>query len=238
MALAIGFDLGETLFTYAGTPLSWAPLYRSALTATAAACALQPDVDAYTRAEIILTRHNTRQHPRTIEIGAERIFTEILGTWDAPDIERFLPTALTAFFAFFQQRLIAYPESVATLTTLRAMGVKLGALTDVPYGMPRVFVENDLRASGLNALLNVLLTSVEVGERKPAPTGFHVLAAALHVPTTALWYIGNEEKDIVGARGSRAIAVLIDRENRQPSWGQTHTIRNLQELPRLVSAAT
>lgn len=153
-----------------------------------------------------------------------------------PAVEPQLSAALAAFFTFFQQRLVAYPESAAVLTALRAQGVPLGALTDVPYGMPRAFVENDLRLSGLAPLLDVVLTSVDVGERKPTPTGFHTLAAALHTPVTTLWYVGNEEKDIVGARAAGATAVLIDRENHQPRWGQAHTIRNLRELPALVTS--
>ena len=31
MAAAVGFDLGETLLTYADTPLNWAALYSAAL---------------------------------------------------------------------------------------------------------------------------------------------------------------------------------------------------------------
>ncbi len=230
MALAVGFDLGETLLTYADTPLSWARLYTPALTRVATACDAQPGAEGYARAEAILARHNTRLHPRTVEIGAEQIFTDILTTWAVPAVEQQLPAALAAFFTFFQQRLIAYPESAAVLTMLRAKDVTLGALTDVPYGMPRTFVENDLRLSGLAPFLDAVLTSVDVGERKPATTGFHALAAALKVPITALWYIGNEEKDIVGARAAGATAVLIDRENRQPRWGQAHTLRDLREL--------
>lgn len=234
MARANGFDLGETLLTYADTPLSWAALYAPALARVAASCHAQPDAAAHAQAEAILARHNTRLHPRTIEIGAEQIFTEILTAWTVPQKERQLPAALTAFFTFFQQRLTAYPESAVVLTTLRAKGVPLGALSDVPYGMPRTFVENDLRLSGLAPLLDVVLTSVDVGERKPSPTGFHALATALNVPIAALWYVGNEEKDIVGARVAGATAVLIDRENRQPRWGQAHTLRDLCELVEIL----
>lgn len=236
MAFAVGFDLGETLLTYADTPLSWATLYAPALARVAAVCDVRPDAGAHARAETILARHNTRLYPRTVEVGAERIFTEILTTWAVPQMEQKLPAALVAFFTFFQQRLTAYPESFAFLTALQARGVPLGALTDVPYGMPRIFVQNDLRQSGLGPLLDVVLTSVDVGERKPASTGFHALAAALGVPIAALWYVGNEEKDIVGARTAGATAVLIDRENRQPCWGQAHTLRDLRELAEILPA--
>ncbi len=234
MARAIGFDLGETILTYADTPLSWASLYRPALERVAKTCHASPDEAAFSRAEKILATHNTRLHPRTREIGAERIFTEILMAWALPPTP-YLPSTLAEFFGFFQQRLVSYPESAPALAALRATGYRLGVLTDVPYGMPRAFVERDLHNGGLGAAIDVLLTSVEVGWRKPATPGFHALATALGVEASDLWYIGNEEKDIAGALAAGATAVLIDRENRQPSWGQSHTIRDLRDLEQLLS---
>ncbi|MBC7366560.1 MAG: hypothetical protein H7343_07085 [Undibacterium sp.] len=194
MALAIGFDPGETLLTYADTPPSWATLHAPVLARVAAVCSAPPDAAAYARADAILARHNARLHPRAVEIAAGRIFMEILTTWAAPSVERRSPAALAAFSTFFQQRFTVYPESAAALTALRARGLQLGALIDVPYGRPRAFVETDLRLSGLAPLLDAVLTSVEVDERKPPPTGFHARAHALHTPAAALWYIRQRVK--------------------------------------------
>lgn len=233
MAPAIGFDLGETLLTYADTPLSWASLYRPALECVAEACQASPDEAAFSRAEKILAARNTRLHPRTKETSAEKIFAEILTAWAIPTTPQ-LPATLAEFFGFFQQRLVSYPESATTLAALRAAGYRLGVLTDVPYGMPRTFVERDLSNGGLGSAVDVLLTSVEVGWRKPAIPGFHALATALGVAASELWYVGNEEKDIAGAITAGATAVLIDRENRHPRWGQAHTIHDLRELDAII----
>lgn len=231
--IAIGFDLGETLLTYADTPLSWASLYRPALERSAVACHAQPDEAGFARAAAILALYNTRLHPRTAEIGASEIFTEILESWSLSTAKH-LSAAIAAFFGFFQQRLVSYPESSTVLAELRAASFRLGVLTDVPYGMPKEFVLRDLRSGGLETAIDVLLTSCEVGWRKPAAQGFQALAKKLGTTTDRLWFVGNEEKDIAGSLAAGATAVLIDRENRQPCWGQTHTIHDLREIRALL----
>lgn len=226
---AFRFDLGETLLTYTHTPLSWVSCYPEALARVAADCAVTPNADDLARATDILTRHNTRLHPRREEVPAEIIFREILETWKV-NPERWLAVAIKAFFVFFQQRLQPYPEAAEVLRELGSREIRIGVLTDVPYGMPRAFVEHDLAAADLRSRVDVLLTSVEVGWRKPEPAGFHALARKLDVSVDHLWFVGNEEKDIAGALAAGATAVLIDREGRAPEWGQHHTVGDLREL--------
>lgn len=110
----------------------------------------------------------------------------------------------------------------------------VGVLTDVPYGMERARVEADLAAAGLGGLITPVLTSVDVGHRKPASAGFLRLAAELGVPVAHLLYVGNEQKDIDGANRAGARSVLIDREDRQPSWGAWARVRRLDEIVALL----
>lgn len=230
---AVGFDLGETLLTYADTPLSWATLYPAALRQVAESCGV-PLTDERLEAGVgWLTQFNTRIHPRREEVSAETIFTRLLTLWGVAPAP-YLSAALAAFFGFFQQRLQTYPETAAVLAQLRTRGIRYGVLTDVPYGMPRAFVQRDLAAARLDHAVDVLLTSGEVGWRKPEPAGFHALARELDVESPALWFVGNEEKDIAGALAAGAVAVLIDREGKGPRWGQHHTLRDLRELGALI----
>lgn len=237
--LAFGFDLGETLLTYAGTPLNWAELYPAALAQVA---------DAIGGSFVFMPAHieeaclrlraaNTRLHPRSAEIRAERLFAGILQAWGCAAGPADIGAAVAAFFGFFQQRMVAYPESAAVLAALRADRRRIGVLTDVPYGMPRAFVQRDLDGAGLAGLVDVLLSSEETGWRKPAAAGFLLLAERLGVPPSELWYVGNEEKDIRGATGAGLTAVLIDRDHRRPDWGQHHTIADLRELLALTKSA-
>jgi len=231
---AIGFDLGDTLLTYAGVPLDWSGHYRTALQHAAEALSVTPSLREYEEAMSILWRYNTRRNPREAEVNAAVIFEEILGAWKLEASPHREP-AIDAFFDFFQQQMIAYPDSLTFLRTLRQRQVRIGILTDVPYGMPLCRVENDLRRAGMAELVDVILTSVEVGWRKPHPEGFRILAEKLAVDPSQMWYVGNEQKDIIGANRLGMVTVLVDREKRRPDWGQRHTVDDLSSVAALFN---
>lgn len=227
----IGFDLGETLLTYADTPPNWSALYPAALQRVADQIRVTPTKAQLDQAALVLARYNTRLHARRKEISAAEIFREVLAPWNL-DLAS-LTAAPEAFFGFFQQRMSSYPETAVVLQALRTRGIRVGVLTDVPYGMPRALVERDLAGAGFTHLVDELLTSVEVGWRKPDPAGFRALATRLGVRESEWWFVGNEEKDIAGALAAGATPVLVDREGRRPTWGQTFTVKNLREIPAL-----
>lgn len=225
---AIGFDVGETLITYAAAPLNWVSLYRPALEQVARRIEAAPSAEQYGAAEEILKRYNTRLYPRTAEVPAEKIFEELLRAWSRRGDA--VENAVHAFFSFFQQSLCCYDDTLPALQQLRASGILVGALTDVPYGMPRTFVERDLTNTGVAPLLDHWLTSVDVGTRKPAPDGFHRLAEKLRVRPDEMLYVGNEPKDIDGAKAAGLTAVLIRRDGAIPAYGQDVTVGRLTEL--------
>ena len=213
--------------------MSWVALYPDALAAVAKRCKTQPTEGQFNRAKEILTQHNTRVVPRTHEVPAETIFASILETW-ALDPHRHIHAAIEAYFTFFQQRLSAYPETVELLQALRAKGIPTGILTDVAYGMPRTFVRRDITGAGITNLFDVLLTSVEVGVRKPDPAGYCELAKRLNVEPNQLLYIGNEAKDVIGARQAGACSVLLDRTNSGANHGQDFTVPTLTGLYEIL----
>lgn len=231
---AIGFDLGDTLLFYRDTPMSWVALYPEALAAVATSCQAQPTAAQLARAKEILTQHNTRVVPRTQEIPAETIFGSILEAWEL-DPARHSSAAIEAFFSFFQQRLSAYPETVSVLQTLRAHRIPTGILTDVAYGMPHTFVQRDISGAGITNLFDTLLTSVEVGVRKPDPAGYGELAKRLNVEPNQMLYIGNEAKDVVGAKQAGAFSVFLDRNNSGANHGQDFTVSTLTGLYEIPS---
>jgi putative hydrolase of the HAD superfamily len=229
----VGFDLGETLIFYRDTPLNWASLYSEALRCVANSCNLAPTPKQFADAERVLTRHNTRLVPRTHEVPAQKILSLVLSSWDhdaVPD----LAGAVDAFFSFFQQHMCAYPETVEVLAALRKQGIHMGILTDVPYGMPRAFVQRDLERAGISGLFDALLTSVEVGVRKPEPAGFLALASSLGIAPHEMLYVGNEPKDVIGANRAGVIAAFLDRASSGSSHGQAFTIPTLSSVPEIV----
>lgn len=107
MALAVGFDLGDTLIRYRDVPLNWRELYPPALSAVAAACGLNVGESGRAAAEAILLRYNTRVNPRVEEVTADRVFGEILTAWG--ESTHRAPVAAEAFFAFFRRESELYP---------------------------------------------------------------------------------------------------------------------------------
>jgi putative hydrolase of the HAD superfamily len=233
MIRAVGFDLGDTLLFYRDTPMSWVALYPDALAAVAKSCRVQPTAAQLECAKEILTQHNTRVVPRTQEIPAETILGSILEAWGL-DPARHSSAAIEAFFSFFQQRLSANPETVSVLQTLRAQNIPTGILTDVAYGMPHTFVQRDISGAGITNLFDVLLTSVEVGVRKPDPAGYRELAKRLNVEPNQMLYIGNEAKDVIGAKQAGALAVFLDRNNLGANHGQDFTASTLTGLYEIL----
>ena len=231
---AVGFDLGDTLIYYRDIPMSWVALYRKALQSIAVRCQASPTEAQFVAAEQILTRHNTRVTPRTQEVRAEEIFSSILSSWEIAPAGK-LRAAMDAYFTFFQQQMSAYPETIEVLITLRKRGMPVGILTDVPYGMPREFVERDITGAGIEGLFDVLVTSVEVGVRKPEPAGYVALAAKLGVSPNEMLYIGNEPKDVIGASRAGMTSVFLDRASSGANHGQHFTVNTLTGLCEILA---
>lgn len=235
---AIGFDLGDTLCEYAGVPLNWEDEYPAALAAVARQCGRELTSDALHAGTRVLLKYNTRRSRRDGdgEFSAEQIFGELLAAWRAP--LEYMDSAIAAFFGHFRQTLRAFPESERVVRELRRRGIATGVLTDVPYGMPRSFVLAELGLTQLPIDDACVVTSVEVGRRKPHTAGFAALAAALGVSCEQLTFVGNERKDVAGGNAARCRTVLLWRAaTRAPDWNQSFTIQSLDELLELSANA-
>jgi putative hydrolase of the HAD superfamily len=172
--------------------------------------------------------------PREEEVSSNVILARVLAEWDAPPSATVLSAATESFFGFFQQRMRAYSDTLCALRALGARSLPLGLLTDVPYGMPATFVRRDLRAAGIAEFFSAVLTSGDVGRRKPAAAGFVALAEQLGVAPEGLLFIGNEAKDVIGARRAGARAVFLDHTDSGVDHGQEFTICRLSDaLPLL-----
>jgi putative hydrolase of the HAD superfamily len=223
------FDLGDTLYTYRDVPPSWDEHCRPALIAAVSSCDLILNEASIDRAVGLLGEFNTRTNPREIEYRSEYIFRKLLGALNIP--ERYLEKIVYQFFSYFRQRLHVYPDAIRILHAADERGIVTAALTDVPYGMPREFVVRDLEVSGLTPLIGHMLTSADVGYRKPRPEGYAGLCDLTGLSPDACCYAGNEHKDIQGALAAGMRAILVWRHvSAPPTWGQSATVRSLEEI--------
>jgi len=222
---AVAFDVGETLVFY-NKLLNWQSLYSSALERVMAACGIEPSAETDEFAQKILTKYNTRVNPREHEISSDTIFSEILSGWKIGLHN--LGAAKRAFYGYFQSDAGCYDDVEDTLLTLKNRGIKTGVLTDVPYGMDNEYALADL--ASIEEYIDVCFTSNDIGCRKPNVAGFLALKKSLGVKNGQIVYVGNEQKDIIGANAAGFISVLIERDGEGNNWGQRFTVRCLSEM--------
>ena len=228
---AVIFDLGDTLVEYEGIPLSWSEHYQDALKSLAEYLEAAPNKSQYKSASEVLSRFNTRKNPRENEFSFSEILDEVcrslgLSGQDA----RCVLGAARAFFKVFRQRLSCFPEVHGCLTRLKKSGASIGVFTDVPYGMPRELVMEDIQYSGLSELVDVVLTSGDCGWRKPSKVTLESICEELGYMCRDAIYVGNERKDIEVALKSGCGSVLIDRAGSGADYGQDLTLPDLSEL--------
>lgn len=221
---AIGFDVGHTLIKY-NNPLNWQGLYRSGLEYAAAAANITLSEDMILAAADVLLKYNTRVNYREWETTSDCIFNEILKRWG---MQTDLYTIKSGFYSFFKADAEPYPETIDTMKKLKQYGIKIGVLTDVAYGMDNVFSLEDI--SVLSDFIDVAITSVDVGYRKPNSAGYLKLLDSLGIYPNDMIFIGDEEKDIIGAKKLGIVSALINRSKEIKDFGQDYTLESLSGI--------
>jgi putative hydrolase of the HAD superfamily len=133
-----------------------------------------------------------------------------------------------SFFVFFNENQIPFPDTEDVLKGIKEMNLKIGILTDAPYGMSKKYELDKIKP--MEKYIDTIISSVEVGYRKPNIKGYEVLAKELNVETNEMVYIGNEEKDIIGANNAGMISVLINRREEELNFGEKYQFKNLETM--------
>ena len=226
---AVGFDIGHTLINYSN-PLNWKSLYFDALEKVMSDCNIDKTDSRITSAIQILSKYNTREHYREHEVSSDIIFKEIFDSW-GKDYTK-IADAKESFYGFFQAGAVCFDDTVKTLGRLSAMGIHMGFLTDVAYGMDNKYSLKDI--DEIRKYFDAGFTSVDVGFRKPNIAGYKMLLDAFNVSPSRVAYVGDEEKDVIGANNAGMVSVLINRGSEVKNWGQKHTIKSLDEILDII----
>jgi len=104
------------------------------------------------------------------------------------DIDGFLPDFLGSF------RFEPEPGAVETLFDLRRRGLAIAIVSNWDCSL-----DETLEQLGLNELVDLVVTSAEVGAAKPDPRIFRYATERLAVTPERTLHIGDEESDRVGA---------------------------------------
>lgn len=156
-------------------------------------------------------------------------FLERIGVgWDP----RLIAIAVYTYHKIKFAHLRPYPETIPVLLELKKRGLKLGVVTD---GNPVKQWDKIIRL-GIDSLLDVVVTSEEVGYEKPHPAIYLEATSRLGVDPRETIMVGDRLKDVVGAKRIGMISVRIRRgkysseEPRSEEEKPDFEIRNLYEL--------
>ncbi|HTX08504.1 MAG TPA: HAD family hydrolase [Solirubrobacteraceae bacterium] len=129
-------------------------------------------------------------------------------------------------------RFTAFAEVRPALDAARARGQRLVVVSNWDVSLHDV-----LRRVGLKPQLDAILTSAEVGARKPAPAMFERALGLLGAGAEEAIHVGDSlEEDVAGARAAGIEAVLVCRDGAGPAPG-VRTISSLAQLTDLTLPA-
>ncbi|QHT61030.1 HAD family hydrolase [Paenibacillus lycopersici] len=222
--------MGGTLIDYEGFPQYWGDYYVPAFKQVSDQLNLHAAEEHIHAAAETLKTYNPRLYPREIEYQPAYIFADVFHGWRIAD--EMIDTAIAAFFAYFQQTVMIYPETISVIDYLHVKGYKIGILTDVPTGMPTEVLMQDIRA--FEDKIDYFLTSTDCGYRKPNAKGIEIIAERFGVDVSKIAVVGNEKKDVAAAINAGTVSILINRESTTKDYGEDLRISQLTEIIHLM----
>lgn len=226
---AIGFDIGGTLVNY-NKPLNWSASYEDAIKFMCRENNLKYTEERFNQAKAVLEKYNTRINPREKEVSSEVLFGEIFDKWNEDKSKIY--ESKKAFYLFFQREAYLYEDVKELLEFCKQNNIKCAVYTDVAYGMDDEFSLSDINE--IKDHIDLKLTSENVGYRKPNPKGFEKMLNEFNCNSDEMFYVGDEEKDIKGAKSVNMLSILIDRNKSEKEFNQDYKVTSLTEIINII----
>ena len=122
------------------------------------------------------------------------------------------------------------PEAVPLLDFLRDRGVRAGICSNAPYRAHSL--HEQIEFLGLDAHLDAVTFSAEVGWRKPSTRMFDAALRALGTSADRTVMVGDREAtDVAGAQATGMRAVLLNRHGERTENSADAEIASLRDLP-------
>lgn len=142
-----------------------------------------------------------------------------------------LPCDLIATMLVERFRLELYEDAAPTMAALRALGLKLGVISNFDYRLPRLLEE-----LGLNGAFDFVLTSAHESP-KPGSAIFQKALQLARVTADEAWHVGDElECDVRAAEACGLRGILLARD-RESASAHSLEIASLCELVAMAAAA-
>jgi HAD superfamily hydrolase (TIGR01549 family) len=127
-----------------------------------------------------------------------------------------------------------FDDAIATLEALRAQHFRIAVITNRVMGA--ALLGPHLRAAGLAAHVDALITSGDLGYRKPHTLPFTTALDALAVDARDATMVGDSfENDVLGAEALGMTAILKYEDELPADIGARTAITRLGDLPPLLS---
>ncbi len=128
-----------------------------------------------------------------------------------------------------------FDDTIPVLDELKGLGLKLGIVSNTPWGSPGILWREELGRVGIAKYVNPIVLDRDAGWRKPAGQIFQHAMDILKAQPKECVYVGDDPRwDISGPRAVGMDTVLIDRSGSQAAKGAL-TIGDLTELVKLVT---
>lgn len=233
-ASAVFFDLGNTLAGGSDTPEAFKASVRAVVRRLSE---LGVEVDPRRLAEVRLRNraffNDLRRSTLREVLGVEwmRKDLEDVGVQVTPEL---VEEALKAHLDAVVSLRFVYPDVPECLERLKSLGYPMAVVSNVS---DHRMAEETLNKLGFSRYFKTLVTSAEVGWRKPHPAIFAEALRRLEVKPSEAVFVGDDPwADVHGARSAGMAAVLI---RRKPVDGGLPTapdvvLSSLRELPDLL----
>lgn len=160
---------------------------------------------------------------------------EALSLCGADDVGELARLALDLYRRDRLGRYRLYREVPDALARLRERFDAVAVVTNGPGDTQR----EKIVATGLDAYVDLVVSSGEVGSAKPGPEIFAAALRRLGAAPGEAWHVGDSlSSDVAGARNAGlGAAVWLDRSGGMPAAGHgaTHRITALSELPGVIA---
>lgn len=140
---------------------------------------------------------------------------------------------LAAWFGPYAGSLAPMPGAVETLAALRAMGLRVGLVSNV--ALPGDFYRELLVRWGIAPHIEVFRFSLEAGSRKPAPRMLHEALHALDVQPAAAVMVGDRKASDVAVGRAAGTRTVWLRSPHDEGPEADATIERLVDLPALLA---
>lgn len=122
-----------------------------------------------------------------------------------------------------------YPDARHALQIAKEHGLRVGILSNFPLAT----IETSLAATNLLDLVDVALSSSNIGVAKPEPAAYEQMMQALDIPPTAALFFDDTPIHIAGARQLGFTTYLVNRQRPEHDLANG-IICNLTIMPTLI----